>query len=482
MKKTTLFLLTAAVSMSALAAEFMAGYAKTDITPPLGVFMPGYYKERFAKEILDPLEAVCVAFSDGKTRAVVMQLDTEAVSDYVADGMRDAVVKATGLDRDAIIIHASHTHDGGHLAMKQKMGASSIGRGENEISEIYRKMAITRVADAAVNALADLKPARLSYQRSVAKRISFGRRYLMKDGKVRTNPGVNNPDIVKPYGPPADEEVQILRIDCEGDKPICIINFQTHPDVVGNETITADWPGLTRTVFEAATMGKSRCIVLNGTQGDVNHVNVMPRPGERNGLKRDFDDVDRGYDHAWHMANVLAGSALSVWMKCIPLEAGEVRFATQTVRVPANKAKDTDEKNLAWAQKVWATHQAGKDAELPWKGMELTTEVARARRIINMSKHADFHNLPLWGITIGKSVAFGGFPGEPFNDIGKRVKKESPFTVTLLSCLTNGSRGYFPFSDAYKTGGYESATSPFGPSVADDLIAGKLKLLNELYK
>ena len=26
------------------------------------------------------------------------------------------------------------------------------------------------------------------------------------------------------------------------------------------------------------------------------------------------------------------------------------------------------------------------------------------------------------------------------------------------------------------------ATSPFGPSVADDLIAGKLKLLNQLYR
>ena len=85
-------------------------------------------------------------------------------------------------------------------------------------------------------------------------------------------------------------------------------------------------------------------------------------------------------------------------------------------------------------------------------------------------------------MTIGKAVAFGGFPGEPFNDIGKRVKKESPFAMTLLMCLSNGSRGYFPFSDAYQTGGYESATSPFGPSVADDLIAGKLKLLNGLYK
>jgi hypothetical protein len=152
------------------------------------------------------------------------------------------------------------------------------------------------------------------------------------------------------------------------------------------------------------------------------------------------------------------------------------------VRVPANKAKDTDEKNLAWAKDVWAKHEAGKDAELPWKGMELTTEVARARRIIRMSNHADFHDLPLYGISIGKSVVFGGFPGEPFNDIGKKVKKESPFKMTMLTCLTNGSRGYFPFSDAYLTGGYESATSPFGPSVADDLIAGKLKLMGELYK
>ena len=476
--KVKILALAVAAAFSAVAGEFMAGYSKTDITPPLGVFMPGYYKDRRAKEILDPLEVVCVAFSDGKTKALVMQLDTEAISDPVADDMLKAVVKATGIDRNAVILHASHTHDGGHLAMKNPLSDA----GSSDINDVYRRMAVTRVADAAVNAIANLKPAKLSYQRSTARRISFGRRYLMKDGKVRTNPGVNNPDIVKPYGPPADEEVQILRIDCEGDKPICVINFQTHPDVVGNETITADWPGLTRTVFEAATLGKTRCIVLNGTQGDVNHVNVMPRPGERNGLKRDFDDVDRGYDHAWHMANVLAGAALSVWQKCIPLEAGDVRFATADVRVPANKAKDTDEKNLQWAEKVWAKHEAGKDAELPWKGMELTTEVARAGRIIRMSKHADFHDLPIWGISIGKSVAFGAFPGEPFNDIGKLVKAKSPFTMTMLTCLSNGSRGYFPFSDAYQTGGYESATSPFGPSVADDLVAGQLKLMNALYK
>ena len=489
MKRLIVVCTVLAGAVAVQAAELKAGFARKDITPPLGVFMPGYYQDRYAKEILDPLQINMVAFSDGKTTALVAQYDTEALSDSVADKMRDAIVKATGVARDAIMLHASHTHDGGFLVQRE----ATLGPKYHDVDRLYIEMAISRSADAAVEAIRDLKPAKLSVARSVAKRISFGRRYLMKDGKVRTNPGTNNPDIVRPVGT-ADDTVQVLRIDREGGMPICVINFQTHPDVVGGETITADWPGLTRTVFEAATFGQSRCVVINGTQGDVNHCNVMPRPGELNGLKRDFDAVDRGYDHAKHMANVLAGAALSVWMKCAPLEAGEIRYKTANVRVPAHKAKDSDEKNLAWANDVWTLHEkATKDGVVAtdkdyvtikygWKDMELTTEVARAGRIRNMAKFADFHDLPIYGVSIGKSVAFGGFPGEPFNDIGVAIRKISPFKLTILSCLTNGSRGYFPFSSSFKEDGYEAATSPFGPSVADDLIAGQGKLLGELAK
>ena len=466
-------------------SKLSVGFARVDITPPLGSFMPGYYVDRRAKKILDPLQINMVAFSDGKTTALVAQYDTEALSDSVADMMRDAIVKATGVERDAIILHASHTHDGGFLA--QKIGHGSAAQADaraTEVDRIYLDLSVSRAADAAVEAIADLKPATLSCGRTVAKRISFVRRYLMKNGKVQTNPGTNNPDIVRAVGT-ADETVQVLRIDREGAKSICLINFQTHPDVVGGETITADWPGLTRKVFEAATMGETLCVVINGTEGDVNHCNVLPLPGELNGLHRDFDAADRGYDHARHMANVLAASALSVWLKCASVEAGEIRFHVGNVRVPANKAKDTDEKNLAWANEVWALHEAGKDAEISAKygcyEMELTTEVARAGRIRNMANHADFHDLPITTIAIGDDIAFCGFPGEPFNDIGVAIRKDSPFKLTILSCLTNGSRGYFPFSDSYKQGGYESATSPFGPTVADDLIAGQLRQLRELH-
>ena len=499
MKKLIVMMLAAAGACAALAGEFKAGFARVDITPPLGSFMPGYFVDRRAKSVLDPLQLVCVAFSDGKETAIVQQYDTEGLSDAVADRIRDAIAKATGVKRDAIIAHASHTHDGGYLALrssraKREVDAEGMAENPSEVDFLYVDLVVTRAADAAARAIADLKPAKLSVGRSEAKRISFGRRYLMKDGRVVTNPGTNNPNIVRPVGNPPDEEVQVLRIDREGATPIAVINFQTHPDVVGGETLTADWPGLTRTVFEAANFGDVLSLVLNGTQGDVNHCNVMPRPGELNGLTRDFDDVDRGYDHAKHMANVIAAAALSVWKKCAPLEAGDIRFGVETVRVPSQKAKPTDEKNLKWAEEVWALHEkAEKDGvaggekdyvtrKYGWAGMELTTEVARAGRIRRMANGPDFFELPITTVSIGKAVAFAGFPGEPFNDIGKAVKKGSPFKLTLLSCLTNGSRGYFPFSDAFKEGGYESATSPFGPSVADDLIAGEMRLLNRLCK
>ena len=123
-----MFLLAVAGVCAAVssAAEFTAGFARVDITPPLGSFMPGYFKDRRAKEVLDPLQINCVAFSDGKTTALVMQVDAEAVSDAVAGRMRDAIVKSTGVNRDAILVHASHTHDGGYLAMH--IGKDSSGK------------------------------------------------------------------------------------------------------------------------------------------------------------------------------------------------------------------------------------------------------------------------------------------------------------------------------------------------------------------
>ncbi len=458
------------------AVPLKAGFARVDVTPKLGIFVAGYFVDRRAEKVLDSLEAQAVAFSDGEKTALVIGVDMIDVPDDVVAEAKAAITAATGVGPEMIFLHASHTHTGPDSCRGKSEERDPQGDDLERIKENVASV-VAKLAEVSKLAIADLKPAKLSCGRGVAKRISFGRRYLMKDGKVRTNPGVNNPDIVRPVGKPADEAVQLLRIDREGGAPIAVINFQTHPDVIGGNVISADWPGLTRRTFENALADGTKCLFVNGTQGDVNHVCVDPKPGELNGMIHDFDDVWRGYDHARHMGAVVAGAALGAWYQCVPLRKGRVRGGMKAVKVPSNKPKPEE---MPLAKKYYELHRAGKDAEIPFKGMELTTEVADAERKVRLEHGPDFFELPLSAVAIGRDLVFAGFPGEPFNDIGKALKKRSPFRLTIPACLTNGSRGYFPFSDAYKQGGYESRTSDFGPSVADDLIKGQLQLIESL--
>ena len=451
------------------------GFSAVDITPPLGTFIPGYFKYREAKQILDPLEARCIAFSDGENTALLFALDTLEVEDGVVAEAKAAIAAATGIPGEAVFLHSTHTHTGGDLhRAADPLRSGPDAAASLALSALYVEHTVRRLADAALFAVRDRAPATLSFARSSAPRISFPRRYRMKDGSLRTNPGVLNPDIAGPAGI-SDDEVQLLRIDREGKRPIAVLNFQTHPDVVGGESISADWPGFARRIFEAALGGEALAVYVNGAQGDVNHVCVDPRPGELNGLSPDFDDVHRGYAHARHMGRVVACAALSVWDKCAPLAAGPVRFGSVVVDVPSHtpRPEEMDE-----ARRIEALHRAGRDAELPFAGMELTTAVADAERKLRLEHGPASFPLPLSALAVGDSVAFAGYPGEPFTAIGTEIKAKSPFALTMNACLTNGARGYFPSADAYEQGGYESRTSDFGPSVAADIVRAMTELLH----
>ena len=74
-------------------------------------------------------------------------------------------------------------------------------------------------------------------------------------------------------------------------------------------------------------------------------------------------------------------------------------------------------------------------------------------------------------VRIGNALAFVGIPGEPFTEIGRRIKAESSTAMTFVCCITNGDYGYFPTANAYQEGGYEAPASIFGLTVAEDLIA-----------
>lgn len=442
-----------------------AGFSKVCINPPYGAPIVGYYEERLVKGIHDDLFARATAFDDGETKAVIIAVDVCILAQKYYDECKKLINEATGINKDAIFINCSHTHTGPLLG---KDFAS-----EKSSDPAYDKMFVEAIRDAAVYAVADLKEAKIETASSQAKNISFVRRYRMKDGGVQTNPGVNNPNIDHALATP-NETVKIVKIIRENADDIVMVNFGTHPDSVGGEYISADYMGYVCDIMENA-VPNTKCMFLLGCQGDVNHVNVAPTKGEAAISKIDFDGVPRSNAHAEHMGRIIAGAALSVYSITEEVKSDKISFVFDKVVLPSHQQNDRIEE----AKKIHDLYVAGRANELPFKEMELTTAVAEARRIINLENGPESYDFFLSAIKVGDLV-FAGIGGEPFTEIGNRICEGSPFSETILCCLTNSAGGYIPTRQAYDEGGYEARGSHLKPGGDDIVVEGMVKLLNNI--
>ena len=446
--------------------KLQAGYAVVNITPPFGIPLAGYFIERPMDGVLDDLEICALALSDGENKTVIMAADLLGIRAVDLNPVRQAVAERLDMAVEGVFIACTHTHTAPQIS------ENTTGK-LPEKWRFYQDMLYAKFADAAELAFQDLAPAKMGYAVGTAPHIAFIRRYRMKDGKVRTNPGVNNPDILAPIGA-VDERVNLLRfVRQKGD--IALVNFGVHPDTVGGCKVSADYPKFVRKTLEAAIPG-CKALFLNGAQGDVNHVNVAPVGGDNNGLTPMFDDCDRGYDHTRHMGRTIAGGVLQVYEKVQFADVEKLTFAANICVVPANTA---EKKDLPLAREYAALHNAGRDAEIPFKGMELTTVVAEAMRMLRLEHGPDHFDLPMSAIGIGPAVLVA-IPGEPFTGIGRGIKEGSPFAIALPCCCANGYEGYFPMQEAYDEGGYEARSSNFKAGVAEKLIENGIKLMMEV--
>ena len=441
------------------------GFSRICITPPLGTLISGYYEKREAKKIVDDLYVNTVAFDDGIKKAVVIHADIIMLSKEICDGFRKRIASYCNIPMECIFLTCSHTHTGPMIG--PDFASDLCG------DKDYEEKMVQAFCDSAKEALDNTISSEFSIASGEAKNISFIRRFRMKDGGVQTNPGIDNPNIDYALGTP-NEEVQLLKIEREGAEDIYIVCFGTHPDSVGGDVISADYPGYVRYYVEKALDGV-KCVFLTGAQGDVNHINPAPTVADRCGLDYDsFDGVPRGIEHAKHMGRTIAGAVLQICGKTEKVVANEISFDETIVTIPANQ----DNSRLDEAKRIVKLHTEGKDDVLPYSAMELTTVVAEATRICTLSVGPESYDFALTALKIG-DVAFAGLPGEPFVEIGRRIAKESPFKFTFVCCLTNGGDSYFPTSSAYDEGGYEARSSYLKKGGDDILVKGFISLLKK---
>ena len=457
-----------------------AGFARADITPMMGIPIRGYLQPRFAEGVLDPLEICALALECGNDRAVLISMDNCGFDTETMTWYRERIAGKCGISSEAVFLSCTHTHTGpfiykpGILSKEDAAPGPGWLAGSVGLIEEYAEWVGKRLEDVSAFAFDDCKEARCGFGVGNAPNIAFIRRYVMKNGEIRTNPGVNNPEIDHPCGK-TDECVNVLRFDRDSADNIVLVNFGNHPDTVGGNLISADWPGFARRKVEKALDGV-KCIFFNGAQGDVNHVNVFPKNGDLNDMFLDFDDVSRGYGHARHLGNVVTGAVLQVYDKAGYRDVDSIRSRTKMIRVPSNRPAEED---LPAAREIVKLHREGHDDEIPYSGMMHTTVVAEAERMLQLESGPDFFEMPLSAVAVG-DIAMIGLPGEPFTGIGTGLKGNKTFAAILPCCITNGGEGYFPMMDAYKEGGYEARSSRFRAGVAELLIREGNILLDEM--
>src|SRR3954462_1977003 len=100
--------------MTASHSTLLAGVARRCTNPPPNIAHGGWgaQKHEQAEGIDLDLWVTALALSDGKTTAVILDLDIQILTNERADGIRQAVSKATGLPIENIRAAATHTHTG----------------------------------------------------------------------------------------------------------------------------------------------------------------------------------------------------------------------------------------------------------------------------------------------------------------------------------------------------------------------------------
>ncbi|MHC4229044.1 MAG: sugar phosphate isomerase/epimerase family protein, partial [Planctomycetota bacterium] len=97
---------------SVKAAQLTAGVAVTDITPPVGYRMSGYFRERLSTGTSNPLRAKAVVMRQGRESAAMVSCDIIGLSPEVSSRARKLAAKKTGIPAANILLAATHSHTG----------------------------------------------------------------------------------------------------------------------------------------------------------------------------------------------------------------------------------------------------------------------------------------------------------------------------------------------------------------------------------
>ncbi len=445
-------------------AELEIGVAVTDITPPTAYRMSGYFHERLSSGAHDPLRAKALVFRQGETQAALVFCDLIGISLDVSRRARKEAERRTGIPVSNILIAATHSHTGPLYfgALRDHFHVRALAKSGDDPHEKvdYPKLLASRLADAIAEAQKSVAPAELDAGTTRQEGLSFNRRFHMKTGTVRFNPGKKNPDIIRPAGP-TDPDVGLLLVrDPESGKARAGLSvFALHLDTVGGGLYSADFPlYLERTL--RSSLGEDFVSMFGaGTCGDINHIDVS------------HTNRQKGQEEAKRIGDALGATVNEAFGKLAAVKNPTLAVRSATVAVGLQEFKESEQAEARRNMEMVGT------SELPFLAQ---VQAYKVLAVALRRQKSDTIPLEAQVFRLSDKVAIVGLPGEVFVELGLAIKNASPFETTIVVELANDAPGYIPTEKAFREGSYETVNSRVKPGGGERLVEAAVGLLKEL--
>jgi len=442
--------------VSPTAQQLQAGVAVADITPPIGYRMCGYFNERLSTGVLNPLHAKALVLRQGDTRAALVFCDIIGLSPDVSQRARRQAEQETGIPADNMLLAGTHSHTGPLYfdALRDYLHEKAVAKQGKDPCEQrdYPAELVAGIVQAIKDADAKLRPVQAQAAVAQQQGLSFNRRFHMKDGTVRFNPGVLNPDIVRAAGP-VDPGVGVVffRDEKAQDVFASLVNFALHLDTTGGTLYAADYPYFVERNLREK-FGKDFTLLFGtGTCGDINHIDVTTRDR----LKPEM------------IGATLAGTVAAAQAKVIAKPSLAVKRAVVEVPVQTFTAAEIE--------------QAKRDMDKIGTSEMSFLDQVKAYKIVDVQgRRGSTIPLEVQVFRLSDEVAVVGLPGEVFVEHGLAIKKASPFPVTLVIELSQDDVAYVPTRKAFTEGSYETVNSRIAPGGGEAMTDAAIRLLKEL--
>jgi len=447
------------------AQGIMVGAAKADITPDYGTQISGDIgRYRPVEEIRDRLYARIFIIRSPEATCCLVACDMACTSQNHSAALRARIAEAIGCEPPDVMIHCVQSHSaarvGGMFDDPEGLLTPDLWwvRGETEAyNALFFDAVMAGVAEAAAAAV----PATMEFSRTIDGRCAFNRRFIMRDGTVKTHPGQCNEDVLQCEGP-VDPEASLTLFRGEAGRPIAgLLHFTCHP-IHGypHRYVSADWPGLWSESV-AQKLGRG-CVVgcLNGACGNTSPI----------------DHTSPDYDGATNlqlMLQRLGQTADTLLGKLAPVEALPLRTASEVLKVPWNRpAPETERAARALlARHPEPTFNDEHKTSITWDWVFALRDIDKVHKL----RANPNYDLEIQVARIG-DVVIVGWPGEPFVEAQLQVKLESPLKRVIVAHEVNDECGYLPTLSAARRGGYE-AWGKLPPGTLEKLAAKTVEMI-----